>query len=138
MATRLDDNRIVFAPVAPGAPLVDERVRESSPPPKPHGNLGYDLQRILARAMPPPKPKPVAPPPAPRFDPARCQATVIRVRALRALGVPHTVIEEMLGVPQRTSSDIATKAHGGLANPTDADLLEAGERLARWAIEKRR
>lgn len=125
MASRLDDGRIVFAPVAPAAPVVEPTHWERILAP-----LVSKLQLVR-------KPEPKSEPPPPRFNPAKCPVTVIRVRALRALGVPHTVIEEITGVPQRTSSDIATKAHGGRAEPTDADLLEAGERLARWTIEKR-
>lgn len=116
MGARMDEGRLTFTP----------------------NPRALELQRIIAGAIPPPpKPKPVLPPPVPRFDPARCQATVLRVRALRALGLPHTVIEDMTGIPQRTSSDICTGAHGGPAVPTDADLLEAGASLARWVIEKR-
>lgn len=116
-AARLEEGRLVYSP--------NPRVVE--------------LQRILAGAAvpPPPKPAPVLPPKEPRFEPARCPATVLRVRSLRALGLPHTVIEELTGVPQRTSSDICTGAHGGKAVPTEADILEAGASLARWAIEKR-
>lgn len=124
MAARLDDGRIVFCPIARGAPMVDERVLRPSPRPVRQVNPVLELQRML-------------PPKEPRFDPARCQATVLRVRSLRALGLPHTVIEELTGVAQRTSSDICVGARGGRAEPTDSDLLEAGASLARWVIEKR-
>lgn len=135
MATRLDDGRIVFASV----------VREVMPDarePKPlvrRENPMVELQRILAGAVPvPQKSQYKARKKRKEQGPRWSDATVRKVRALRALGLPHWIIGELTGVPPRTSTDITKcRQNRYLGEPTEADILSAGASIAQWAIEQR-
>lgn len=119
MTTMIDgDGRVTFSPVE-----IAIFYGERPAVPKQHGRVERRLGPWKEKER------------VPKWSPEKAR----QVRALYLLRAPIRVISRVLGVPETTCA-LMINGHGrysAAGDPTDAEVLDAGLALARWAIEER-